>query len=155
MLEGEWDGVGDTLAAVEVIVALGDAAGSDLRFDRLLFENDCGDDYLREDGLLLLDGLCPDPENRLFVRTDSLVLRPLAPDPIRSVSRITWRLIEEGRMRLTVVDARGGVVRVIDEGDRSSGEYSAELRRTDLPGGTYYLRLQTPTQDLLRPFVVQ
>lgn len=154
ILEGEWDGRSDTLASIDLIVGLGSATNATLAFDRLIFENDCEDLYAIEEGMITYDGLCPDPEHRFFLETDSLYLRPVTPDPVRSSSIVRWRLIEEGRMALRLIDAQGRVVRTLDEGERGQGEYAAEILRAGLPSGVYFLRLQTATQDLIRPVVV-
>lgn len=69
-----------------------------------------------------------------------------APNPLRTRSRIPFRLAQPADVRLVVHDVAGRTVSVLAEGRREAGEHVAEWDGRDasgqrVPGGVYFYRL--------------
>ena len=76
-------------------------------------------------------------------------LRPGRPNPFRDRARLRYRLARETSLRLTVHDARGRRLAVLDEGVRAAGAHELSWDGRDArgrlqPAGVYLLRLETP-----------
>ncbi len=71
------------------------------------------------------------------------------PSPVRGRARLAWQLPVGGRVRLTVYDASGRLVRNLLSSDLAAGRYQAYWDLTDERGrrvanGLYLCRLETP-----------
>ena len=82
------------------------------------------------------------------VRTeDSLVaaveLKPPAPNPVRTQSRIRYSLASSTRAELALYDTSGRHVRTVATGAHAAGRHAAQLDVAGLAAGLYVLRLQT------------
>ncbi|MEN9979316.1 MAG: C25 family cysteine peptidase [candidate division WOR-3 bacterium] len=72
----------------------------------------------------------------------------VVPSPVRGRARLAWQLPAGGRVRLTVYDASGRLVRTILSGELAAGRYQAYWDLTDEQGrrvanGLYLCRLET------------
>src|SRR5262249_32872524 len=53
----------------------------------------------------------------------ALDMAPVAPNPVRTVARITYRLEHASSVRVTILDARGQTVATVENGYRSAGTH--------------------------------
>ena len=77
-------------------------------------------------------------------------LLPVHPNPFRGSARIEYSLAAKGRVRLSVYNVAGQLVRELVDVVQSPGRYSASWDGRDreahrLPSGVYFYRLQTKT----------
>ncbi|MEO0081514.1 MAG: carboxypeptidase regulatory-like domain-containing protein [candidate division WOR-3 bacterium] len=82
-----------------------------------------------------------------------------SPNPVRNTATVRWEVPLAGHVRLSVLDNTGRVVRAIQNGFQSSGQYSATWNGTNdrgeqLPAGVYFYRLETPMCQELEKVVL-
>jgi len=88
-------------------------------------------------------------------------LLPVHPNPFRGSSRIEYSLAAKGRVRLSVYNVSGQLVRELVDMVQPPGRYSASWDGRDreahrLPSGVYFYRLQTETfSDTKKAVVVR
>jgi hypothetical protein len=73
------------------------------------------------------------------------------PNPFNPTTTLRWSLLDTGRTRLALFDARGRRLRtLVDEEQAGPGWYTTiwdgrDDRGTALPGGVYFARLEAPS----------
>lgn len=77
-------------------------------------------------------------------------LEPATPNPFNSRTRITFTLRTEGPVRLTVHDALGRLVAVLEDGMQTSGMHSRMFDGSALSNGMYVYRLVAGGQSTSR-----
>lgn len=70
-------------------------------------------------------------------------LGPVTPDPLTSVSRVSFRLPREADVTLDLLDLQGRTLRSLAESRYAAGEHTLAIGRDGLPAGIYWLRLHT------------
>ena len=76
------------------------------------------------------------------------------PNPVRDVASVNYRLGRDLAGRLELYDRLGRLVEVLDEGYRPRGMQSLQYNSASLPAGTYYLKLSSGDQQMIRPLVI-
>ena len=154
LVEGVWDGVSDTVLIITAVAGLGGSTETDVSIHSMQFADGCAGGLNAGDGLLRIDSICTDPDARLFFETERTYLRSPIPNPTNGESVVGYQLIEEGHVSLQLLNAEGAVVRDLVDQRLSPGNYVQIIDRTGLPAGTYWIRLQTETQDFLQSLMV-
>jgi WD40 repeat protein len=98
-----------------------------------------------ESGQFKLNGYCTKGGTRLFDSDGKMVLFQNRPNPFETSTVIEFEVFEPGNTRLYVMDMLGKVVREIVDYPLSKGTHSYEISVPELPNGSYYYILQTPT----------
>ena len=70
-------------------------------------------------------------------------LRQNHPNPFNPTTTITYTLGITSEYTLTLFDALGRKLKVLDAGQKSAGSYTYALDATSLPSGVYLYRLET------------
>lgn len=114
--------------------------------------------------LLAWNGLEQDRSHEIWVTlppasSGVLALRPGYPNPSAGPSRWSFYLPREGRVRLTICNAQGRLVRVVDEGQRPAGWHEVDWEGKDQAGretgsGLYFARLETVEGVVTRKIVL-
>ncbi len=65
------------------------------------------------------------------------------PNPFNPATTIEYHLGEAGEYTLTLFDALGRMLRVLDSGHKPAGKHTCVLDATDLPSGVYLYKLET------------
>ena len=78
-----------------------------------------------------------------FDSRSATILYPNYPNPFSDHTIVLFSLSEPSVARLEIFDLTGRLVRSIDAGMRSAGRQEIILRSGNLPGGVYFLRLQS------------
>ena len=81
-------------------------------------------------------------------------LYPHFPNPVTSSAVLRFSLPESGVVRLVVYDVLGREMRVLVDERRGAGEHEVLFSALDLPSGTYFYRLETPTGPVTRSMLV-
>jgi hypothetical protein len=81
-------------------------------------------------------------------------LGPMAPNPVRSVSRLSYLVPRSARVRLTLLDVQGRELEVLADGEREAGRYTLSLEARTLRPGLHFLRMQAPGTDLKQRVVI-
>src|SRR5204863_5477528 len=100
--------------------------------------------------------LVPTPASELPVRVQ---LNPTHPNPFKASTVVEYDLAADGRVRLTVYDLRGRLVRELVNEVQSAGSHratwlltAAEKERT--PTGIYFFRLEAGGKTLTRKIIL-
>ena len=72
----------------------------------------------------------------------ALRLGPAVPNPSSTSARVRYELADAANVRLTLFDARGRRVQVVEEGPRAAGPHEAQIDVRDLAAGVYVYRLE-------------
>ncbi len=72
------------------------------------------------------------------------------PNPFNPSTRIRFDLRETGLVSLTLHDALGRTVRVLDAGMRTAGTHEVQVQADGLPSGVYVYRLQSGAEAVSR-----
>ncbi|MEP7218609.1 MAG: choice-of-anchor D domain-containing protein, partial [Bacteroidota bacterium] len=98
------------------------------------------------DGMFREDGICRVGSSR-FIRIDgTFKLSASRPNPASDIAIVDFETVEQGRTELSLRDMRGNIVRALINEGISPGAYEAVFDVRELPSGTYWIVLQTPTQ---------
>lgn len=77
------------------------------------------------------------------------------PNPFNPTTTIQYTLTESTQVRLTVYDRLGReVVTLVDE-NQSPGTYSVNFDASNLPSGTYFYRIKTPSKTEVKKMVFE
>lgn len=77
------------------------------------------------------------------------------PNPFHTSTTIRFQLDGASQATLQVFDGIGRVIHTLTERTFSAGSYSFDFDGSNLPAGVYYYRIQTPTQQQIKPMLKQ
>jgi Leucine-rich repeat (LRR) protein len=80
--------------------------------------------------------------------TSGSLLTAIQPNPASNETDVRYTVAEQSSISLEVLDMQGQVVKRIRSGEAAAGEYTTRIRISDLPSGTYLVRLTTNTEVL-------
>ncbi len=152
---GTWNGDGDTLAVLNFLVALGDAAESDVRIVSFQWDWECPV-AVDLDRTVVGVRLCREGERpRLFLDEGEIMLKPLYPNPADDHVVIEFSTLEQGATtELFVVGVSGRMEGLIAQGHVAAGDHRVLFDLSGLPPGLYHCILKTATRTISRPFQV-
>ncbi|MCA8829159.1 T9SS type A sorting domain-containing protein [Hymenobacter pini] len=76
------------------------------------------------------------------------------PNPAVGISQLTYDVTKAGAVTVELLDGRGNTLRTIaQEGKQEKGPHTVALDVADLPSGTYFFKINTPTGAETRRFV--
>jgi hypothetical protein len=86
-------------------------------------------------------------------------IRPPAPNPLRSQTRISFELPELREVEIRIFDIHGSLVRTLAQGPRPSGRYTVEWDTRDAGGervgaGIYFVQVRLGTLEKSLKLVV-
>ncbi|MCE7933318.1 MAG: choice-of-anchor D domain-containing protein [Chlorobi bacterium CHB2] len=156
-VRGSWSGGSDTLFLLNMVAGLGDSEWSRLAIDSLQWDIECPVQMGFQNGEVQLLDLCNSGGvTRLFNPDAQLVLRPVFPNPAGDQATIEFSLAEPGRTALTIwSSASAQQTKTIFDRPMHAGRHVVVIPTEDLPAGIYFYKLETPTAQLTRKFVVK
>jgi hypothetical protein len=101
-------------------------------------------------GVFSLEGYCTSGSNRLFESEGRIALLQNIPNPANDITEISFEVIESGLTSLFVVDIQGNKIKTLHSGNLKPGQYSIMVNTGDLPSGTMFYLLQTPTVTITK-----
>lgn len=78
-------------------------------------------------------------------------LAPAYPNPFNPTTKLTYRVAESGRQSVRIFDTLGREVATLFDGVRAAGSYDVTFDGAGLPSGTYLVRLETASGQMVRP----
>ena len=81
---------------------------------------------------------------------EAYVLEANYPSPFNPQTTIRFGMPESAQVRLVVYDVLGRPVRVLVDGTREAGTHEVVFEASDLPSGTYLVRLVTPAGSFVQ-----
>lgn len=76
------------------------------------------------------------------------------PNPIRATATARYALERPAEVTARLLDGRGRIVRVVEQGPRGAGTHTLRFETADLPAGAYFLVLSTPEGTRVQPVSV-
>jgi hypothetical protein len=145
---GFWSGTGDTIGVAHFIAMLGDSDSTPLVIDKFTWNTSCPVQTTFGGGNVQLN-ICRQGGSRLLVANGDLVLKTTQVTPAGPVE-IEYDLIETGMTSLYLADLAGRRMATVVNGEMRPGHYRTTLDISELPSGSYFFVLETPTQRLVR-----
>lgn len=147
-------------AGVDVTALLGRADWTPITIDdvRWLDQNDevvSGVLTQVEHGEFVLEGICRQGGERLVNGMGEFFLRNIAPTPTHDIGVIEFGLVEDGPIRLEIVDLNGRLIRTIIQSSPGPGIYRVMIDTHALNIGTYLVALRTATSMQKTKLVVR
>jgi len=109
--------------------------------------------------VIVLQGATPDfasVENENSMVPGELSLTSVSPNPFNSEALIRYNLPRTEYVRLSMLDPAGRLISTLTEGITNSGNHEYRLQGLDLPGGLYFIRLESSTShSTLRAMYLQ
>jgi hypothetical protein len=90
---------------------------------------------------------------RLYDGTGNSSLSEATPNPASDAVAIEYDILENGTHSLIVYNSEGKIFTTLFDEYKQRGSYSLKMDVTNMPTGTYYYILQTPTRRLVRSMV--
>lgn len=104
-------------------------------------------------GKIVISNICKEGGDRLFDLTKKMFLSDI-PNPLTMDVTLMFYAIEKGRTKMLIMNNLGEVVCIPFDKEVEPGFHSFELFTEKLPPAPYYLVLETPTNRIVRSFVV-
>lgn len=82
----------------------------------------------------------------MWAETDLRII----PNPVAANTQLRYTVATAGRVRLEVSDAMGRVIEVLEEGERTTGEFTHQWNTSNLAAGTYYCTLLVNDEPLVK-----
>ncbi len=87
------------------------------------------------------------------------VVRQNYPNPFSETTTISYSLSEPGRVRITIYDSKGCLVKVVEDTPMGSGSWETEWDGTAEDGsvaasGVYFCRIETGTKDTTKKIIL-
>lgn len=151
---GTVSGMGDTLAVLRFLAALGDAESTPVVIESFLWDDGCGNVLNGLPGEFHLRNLCPEGGVRLFLASDSLFLKSVSANPASDRIVAEYGVIEQGQTELLLFSSDGAQISRIVDAELVPGRYRIPVDVSSLASGAYYLMLRTPTTSIVQPVLV-
>lgn len=140
----------DTIGYVHFLVVLGKSTASPMNIVDFHLLDASGNEapyaVETENGTFHLLYGCGDNSLQKFIVTGKTPsITTIAPNPTNGSLHIDIHTTETGRTRLAMMDLLGQQVATICDGPLKPGDHSFNLNCYDLPSGSYFLMMQTPT----------
>ncbi|MFY7997552.1 MAG: IPT/TIG domain-containing protein [Candidatus Kapaibacteriota bacterium] len=87
---------------------------------------------------------------RIIQRVVSAALTVISPNPAQNLVSVKFALPKETAVVLSMVDARGQLIKTLAEGWFASGEHQVEFDASAVPNGAYMILLHTEQQKISR-----
>ncbi|MFZ1729696.1 MAG: VWA domain-containing protein [Bacteroidota bacterium] len=132
------------LLAPPFLVLHGNALETPLRVTNIRFADGSPAAGIAVAGSFISDSLCFQQERLIdaSARYNASIIGGY-PNPFNPVATISYALRESAAVKLSVHDALGRQLRVIDEGQREAGVHRAQFDASELPTGVYFYRLES------------
>ncbi len=143
------------LAKIRFKAALGNDSLSNLQLE---YSTPIGLGKLKiftQNGLFKLTGFCTEGGTRLFDSEGKVYLKQTFPNPTQGITTLEFSVIEIENTRIYLTDTQGKLIKEIVNRELARGEYSMNIDLTDIPAGTYFCIMETPTRKYSRTMIIQ
>jgi hypothetical protein len=156
-----WNGLDTVLLRLPLVAVAGDTDRTVLEIERVLWGNSASRGT--SNGMVFIDSLVQgqfrvavcEANGKRFVRlANAVVLAVLAPNPVADVVTVAYSVRQADVVTLSVVDARGGVVKRIVSSLHQAGLYERSVPVSDIAAGAYQLLLQASGEAVRKPLVI-
>jgi len=106
-------------------------------------------------GTFKLKDLCKEGGIRLFDSNNKLFLSQNKPNPFEEETKVDIEVLEEGIYSLLILDETGKTVKTVFEQNLVPAQYSFNINCSDLPSGSFFYMLKTPSQMVIKRMVLK
>ncbi len=97
-----------------------------------------------------LYGSIQDNDEEETAKQLNFVLHQNYPNPFNPSTKISYHIVNESFVKLSVFDVLGKEVAILKKGLHDAGDYTVEFNAENLAGGVYYYRLQAGEQFITK-----
>ncbi|MFH1051544.1 MAG: T9SS type A sorting domain-containing protein [bacterium] len=133
------------LKTLKFRVALGNDTITELKLSNLRLKGKGKTAITLSSAEFKLIDFCKKGGLRLFDADGKIYLAQNKPNPVEKNTSIEFEVYEDGHTFLYLVDMLGKVVKTLQKGNLPAGSYTLDLELPELPNGSYYYILQTPS----------
>lgn len=152
--EGPLPSSNGTIATLRFRAKLGNAPRTPLEIEEFRLTSGSPIDLMRRDGEFRLLDLCRVDGVRLVLDGYATRISGVVPNPVATLSTISFELAENGPAELLLVDGLGRPVALYLRETFDHGAYQLEIDLSAHPVGSYFLVLRTATEQALHPIEV-
>jgi hypothetical protein len=160
-----WNGSDAVLLRLPLVAVAGDTDRTVVEIERVVWGNPAsrGTSSGTSNGTVFVDSLVQgqfrvavcEANGKRFVRlTNAVALAVLAPNPVTDAATVAYSVRQAGVVTLSVVDARGAVVKRVVSSLHQAGLYERSISVSDIAAGTYQLLLEASGEVARKPFVI-
>ena len=108
--------------------------------------------FVPESELIQANGQLPEEPDELLVGVDAFVLYP---NPFRGKTTISYRLEEDGPVKIEIFSYGGLKLRtLLNEGIQLAGRHALQFSPANWPSGLYFCRIETATELKTIKFII-
>ena len=145
----------DTLMILKFMGTLGDVENSPITIESFDW-TDCNFIVSTENSSVALDSLCVQGNiTRLFRSPQTLISMKISPNPVSSITEITYDLQSESPLRIIITDINAKEIIELYQGLQTAGEHKLNFNVSKLTSGIYFVAVQTPSGSISRKMEVQ
>jgi hypothetical protein len=78
----------------------------------------------------------------------------LAPNPSKGIARLSYIVVKQGHVNISVCDAAGKVVQTLVNESKTAGDYSITMNNDNLSSGIYFVHIETPDGVNTKPMTI-
>jgi hypothetical protein len=87
-------------------------------------------------------------------KLQSMMKLSVAPNPASAQTSINYYLPQQGRVAIAVIDVLGNTQKTIFSGLLGEGMHNAQINASDLPNGSYYVRVETSYGTITKQLII-
>ena len=143
--------VGMPLARVRLRAVLGNSAATPLMLTNIQTTPSDAIVIMPSSGVFNARGLFTGDGTRLYRSERSPTLASVAPNPASDNAAISYEIFDSAIVSISLLNIFGQTIQTIVNAEMlPEGRYDALLNTSDIPAGTYFVRLQTPEYSTVR-----
>jgi hypothetical protein len=143
-----------TIGNIDFRIAMGMDSISRLNISNLSYEGSSKVILEANSGEVKVANLCEEGGVRLFDGRGYIELGDVSPNPIAQSGIVTISLAEAGHTILYVLDNTGKKIKTLLEAYMEAGNHEVNIEAINLPRGSYFLVLQTPSDSRTSSFII-
>lgn len=134
-----------TICTIPFVAALGNSKCTDIEITGFKWIEAPYNVNQLVDGCFCLANICPDYGDRLVNPAVTVAIKSIRPNPAEGIADVEFLLNEKGFTKMTIVNLFGEQIKTVFEGEAAAGLRNEFINTRELPSGSYYIVLITPT----------
>lgn len=106
------------------------------------------------DTVINLNCVPTEPQISVHAKLQSLMTLSVAPNPANAETRINYSLPQQARVAIAVIDVLGNTQKTVFYGLQNEGPQHATISTSDLPAGSYYVRIETSYGTITKQLII-
>ncbi len=106
------------------------------------------------DTTISLNCVPTEPQVSVQSKLQSLMTLSVAPNPASAETRVSYYLPQQARVAIAVIDVLGNTQKTIFSGLQNEGAQQSSISISDLPSGSYYVRIETSYGTITKQLII-